>query len=336
MNAWGRRIRSTGSLSVRLYRWTTGQARPVQVLQASHLPNPLIPHHSSPIILSTFLTPNSLKHYLGSEITQPASIERLLSRFTMAYKSPPLDSAGSSPSIGAGWRAGADYKAYWQDRLNITDGRFTYERDLVLRRIRQKWQYGDPFPDGQGGRDELKKWLQPILCKFDNISPHFSYLRGSNNEGEALLSLYTDFAFFVHQHYRHTPRRGARARDHHDSGLEKRQRSGGQEDIPLTKRPRLRSSAGTSNDAARRFSEGIDSAIRSAALLRGTPEHSRMNTNPTSANSETKVADSNTPIKTEPQMKDTAPPSLELRRPTKSACNSFAESSRYEPTVLLD
>jgi len=249
---------------------------------------------------------------------QPPSVNQLLAQSSMAYESPtPVDSAGSSPSIGVGWRTGADYKAYWQDRLNITDEMYTYERDLVLKRIREKWQYGAWLPSDQVGRDELAKWLQPTLSKFGNIRPHFSKVRGFNNEGEALLSLYTNFAFFVHQHYRHTSRGRKRARDHHDPDVEKRQRTGGQEDVPTPKLTRLRSSAGTSNDAARRFFKGIDSAIRSSALSRSTPQRSRMTTNPTSASSETKVADGSTPVKTEPQVKDAAQPSLELRPSTE-------------------
>jgi len=106
-------------------------------------------------------------------------------------------------------------------------------------------------------------WLQPTLSKFDNISLHFSKVRGFSDEGKALLSLYADFAFFVHQHYERSSRRRKRVKDHHDSDVE-RQRPGDHKHIPASKKARPLSSAVINNDAARRFFKGIDSAIRAS------------------------------------------------------------------------
>lgn len=131
---------------------------------------------------------------------------------------------------------------------------YTYRRSFLLERIREKWPQRAQLTSSHRRRDELTKWLQPTLVRFDNISPHFSKVRGFNDEGEALISLYTKFAFFGHQNYEHSSHGWKRVKDHHNSDIEKGQRTSDQEDILAPKRTRLRPSAVSSNDAARRFS----------------------------------------------------------------------------------
>ena len=251
-----------------------------------------------------------------------------------------VDRAGKSPSVGAGWRAGTDYKAYWQDRLRLTDEMFSHRKDMVLERLQEKW----PLPrmsrlPQQRRKGEILDWLRPTLLKFKDIGRTYSSRHGFDPQGLSLLSLYTDFAVFVRQHYQSSTYYRKRSNEDREPKAEQGRyiKSDAEEepyiksevDEPCPKRPRLSSAPIAKHDVRQRLLNEIGQTLR--ASTRNTPQSQHATASLANTNADIDLGRPSQIVKLEPQVKHRTEPKGISNTNTEPRLRTVAPEQRLAP-----